>query len=69
MRQNTIRFLEYRGFRLDQVDEGFEIRIGRRSLPGGLEEIFVATDELEGLGDLGRRVVKYNLELEFHLLV
>ncbi len=53
MRKNIIEFLENRGFTLDQVDEGFEIRIGRRSLLGGLNEIFVATDELEAIGQLG----------------
>jgi hypothetical protein len=54
MGKNIMEFLENRGFRLDQINEGFEIRIGRRSLPGGLDEIFVATDELEVLGELGR---------------
>jgi hypothetical protein len=54
MKKNIIQFLENRGFTLDQVDEGLEIRIGRRSLPGGLNEIFVATDELEAIGRLGR---------------
>lgn len=53
MGKNKIEFLENRGFRLDQVDEGFEVRIGRRSLPGGLDEIFVATDELQALAELG----------------
>jgi hypothetical protein len=51
--KNIIEFLENRGFRFDQVEEGFEIRIGYRSLPGGLNEIFVATDELEEIGELG----------------
>jgi hypothetical protein len=54
MGKNIMEFLENRGFRLDQINEGFEIRIGRRSLPGGLGEIFVATDELEVLGELDR---------------
>jgi hypothetical protein len=54
MGKNIMEFLENRGFRLDQINEGFEIRIGRRPLPGGLDEIFVATDELEVLGELGR---------------
>jgi hypothetical protein len=54
MGKNIMEFLENRGFRLDQINEGFEIRIGRRSLSSGLDEIFVATDELEVLGELGR---------------
>ncbi len=47
------KLLQNRGFIIDRVEDGFEIRIGRRSLPAGLNEIFVGTDELDAIADLG----------------
>jgi hypothetical protein len=44
MRDRISEFLESRGFTLEQSGEEFEIRVGRRSLAGGLNEIFVGTD-------------------------
>ena len=49
-------FLESRGFTLEQIGEEIEIRIGRRSLAGGLNEIFVGTDEIDFIERLGRIV-------------
>lgn len=51
--ESSKKLLENRGFTIDRVENGFEIRIGRRSLPAGLNEIFVATDELDAIVDLG----------------
>lgn len=56
MSDKIIEFLEKRGFLLEKDDQGFEIRIGHRSLAGGLNEIFAGTDELEAIGQLGRIV-------------
>jgi hypothetical protein len=56
MSDKNIEFLEKRGFLLKKEDQGFEIRIGRRSLAGGLNEIFAGTDELEAIDQLGRIV-------------
>ena len=55
-KENAIEFLENRGFKLEQSDEGFEIRITHRSVGGGLNEIFVESDELEALKNLGNLV-------------
>ena len=51
--ESSKKLLENRGFTIDKVENGFEIRIGRRSLPAGLNEIFVGTDELVAIADLG----------------
>jgi hypothetical protein len=51
--ERSKKLLENRGFTIDKVEDGFEIRIGRRSLPAGLNEIFVGTDELDAIVDLG----------------
>jgi hypothetical protein len=56
MSDQVIEFLEKRGFLLEKVDQGFEVRIGHRSLAGGLNEIFAGTDELEAISQLGRIV-------------
>jgi hypothetical protein len=56
MRYRTREFLESRGFTLEQRGEEFEIRVGRRSLAGGLNEIFVGTDEIDYIERLGRIV-------------
>lgn len=56
MRYRTREFLESRGFTLEQMGEEFEIRVGRRSLAGGLNEIFVGTDEIDYIERLGRIV-------------
>lgn len=53
-RDEIIEFLENRGFLLHQEGQGFEIRIARRSLAGGMNEIFVGTDEIDAIGKLGR---------------
>ena len=56
-------FLESRGFTLEQSGEEFEIRVGRRSLAGGLNEIFVGTDEIDAIERLGRMVtISYGKE-------
>jgi hypothetical protein len=56
MRDNIQEFLKSRGFILEQSGDEFEIRIGRRSLAGGLNEIFVGTDEIDFIERLGRMV-------------
>jgi hypothetical protein len=56
MRDRISEFLESRGFTLEQRGEEIEIRIGRRSLAGGLNEIFVGTDEIDSIKRLGRIV-------------
>lgn len=55
-KESAIEFLENRGFKLEQSDEGFEIRITHRSVGGGLNEIFVESDELEAIKNLGNLV-------------
>ena len=55
-KENAIEFLEKRGFKLEQLDEGFEIRITHRSVGAGINEIFVESDELEAVKNLGNLV-------------
>lgn len=55
-KESAIEFLENRGFKLEQSDEGFEIRITHRSVGGGLNEIFVESDELEAIKNLGNLI-------------
>ena len=63
-KESAIEFLENRGFKLEQTDEGFEIRITHRSVGGGLNEIFVESDELEAIKNLGNLVkVVYSEEV------
>lgn len=63
-KESAIEFLENRGFKLEQSDEGFEIRITHRSVGGGLNEIFVESDELEAIKNLGNLVkVVYSEEV------
>ena len=63
MRDRIPEFLESRGFTLEQLGEEFEIRVGRRSLAGGLNEIFVGTDEIDAIKRLGRMVtISYGKE-------
>ena len=50
---DAIEFLEKRGFKLEQLDIGFEIRITHRSVGAGINEIFVELDELEAVKNLG----------------
>ncbi|MEP6577025.1 MAG: hypothetical protein ABJB85_11410, partial [Nitrososphaerota archaeon] len=51
-------------FKLEQSDEGFEIRITHRSVGGGLNEIFVESDKLEAIKNLGNLVkVVYSEEV------
>ncbi|MDQ5868277.1 MAG: hypothetical protein M3530_00960 [Thermoproteota archaeon] len=52
----TIEFLENRGFSIEQADDKFEIRVTHRSLGVGLNEIFVESDEIEGIKQLGNLV-------------
>jgi hypothetical protein len=56
MRDRIPEFLKTRGFTLEQSGQEFEVRIGRRSLAGGLNEIFVGTDEIDAIEQLGRIV-------------
>ncbi len=46
-KERAIEFLENRWFKLEKLGEGFEIRITRRSVGAGLNEIFMESDELE----------------------
>jgi hypothetical protein len=63
-KESAIEFLENRGFKLEQSDEGFEIRITHRSVGGGLNEIFVESDELQAIKNLGNLVkVVYSEEV------
>lgn len=63
-KESAIEFLENRGFKLEQSDEGFEVRITHRSVGGGLNEIFVESDELEAVKNLGNLVkVLYSEEV------
>ena len=63
-KESAIEFLENRGFKLEQSDEGFEVRITHRSVGGGLNEIFVESDELEAIKNLGNLVnVVYSEEV------
>jgi hypothetical protein len=63
MRDRISEFLESRGFTLEQSGEEFEVRVGRRSLAGGLNEIFVGTDEIDAIKRLGRMVtISYGKE-------
>ena len=55
-KEKAIEFLEKRGFKLEQLDEGFEIRITHRSIVAGINEIFVELDELEAVKNLGNLV-------------
>ena len=55
-KEKAIEFLEKRGFKSEQLDEGFEIRITRRSVGAGINEIFVESDELEAVKNLGNLV-------------
>ncbi|MFI5424900.1 MAG: hypothetical protein ACHQXG_08960 [Nitrososphaerales archaeon] len=55
-KEKAIEFLEKRGFKLEQLDEGFEIRITHRSVVAGINEIFVELDELEAVKNLGNLV-------------
>ena len=52
-KEKAIEFLEKRGFKLEQLDIGFEIRITHRSVGAGINEIFVELDELEAVKNLG----------------
>jgi hypothetical protein len=52
---NIIDFLRKRGFILhDDTENRYRIDIGHRSIGGGLNEIFVETDELDAIERLGR---------------
>ncbi len=55
-KERAIEFLENRGFKLEQLGEGFEIRITHRSVGAGLNEIFVESDELEAVKNFGNLV-------------
>ncbi len=55
-KERAIEFLENRGFKLEKLGEGFEIRITHRSVGAGLNEIFVESDELEALKNFGNLV-------------
>ena len=55
-KEKAIEFLEKRGFKLEQLDDGFEVRITHRSVGAGINEIFVESDELEEVKNLGNLV-------------
>ena len=50
---NTIEFLKKRGFTLSDAENGLRIEITRRSIGAGLNEIFVESDELNAIEQLG----------------
>ncbi len=52
-KDKTIEFLESRGFAMEQTNDNFEIRVTHRSIGAGLNEIFVESDELEAIKQLG----------------
>ena len=54
MTETTIEFLETRGFRVTKIEHGYNIEIGHRSIGAGLNEIFVESDELKAIGQLGK---------------
>jgi len=63
-KEKAIEFLEKRGFKLEQLDEGFEVRITHRSVGAGINEIFVESDELESAKNLGNLVkIMYSEEV------
>jgi hypothetical protein len=53
---NTIEFLKKRGFTLYDTENGLCIEITHRSIGRGLNEIFVETDELKAIEQLGNIV-------------
>jgi hypothetical protein len=55
MNKDTIKFLETRGYTIsdDREREEFLLVIGQRSIGAGLNEIFVETDELKAIEQLG----------------
>jgi hypothetical protein len=55
MNKNTIEFLETRGFTISDDTEREEILLvmGQRSIGAGLNEIFIETDELKAIEQLG----------------
>ena len=58
-RNNIVEFLRKRGFVLrdtEDPDFGLVIQITNRSIGGGLNEIFVGTDEIDSIERLGRIV-------------
>jgi hypothetical protein len=54
MTDAAIEFLETRGFRVTEIEHGYNIEIGHRSIGAGLNEIFVESDELKAIGQLGK---------------
>jgi hypothetical protein len=50
---NTIEFLKKRGFTLYDAENGLRIEITHRSIGAGLNEIFVESDELNAIEQLG----------------
>jgi hypothetical protein len=50
---NTIEFLKKRGFTLYNTENELGIEITHRSIGGSLNEIFVETDELKAIEQLG----------------
>jgi hypothetical protein len=55
MNKDTIKFLETRGYTISDGREREELLlvIGRRSIGAGLNEIFIETDELKAIEQLG----------------
>jgi hypothetical protein len=55
MNKDTIKFLETRGYTIsdDREREGLLLVIGQRSIGAGLNEIFIETDELKAIEQLG----------------
>jgi hypothetical protein len=53
---NTIEFLKKRGFTLYNTENELRIEITYRSIGGGLNEIFIETDELNAIEQLGNIV-------------
>ncbi len=55
MNKDTIKFLETRGYTIsdDREREEHLLVIGQRSIGAGLNEIFIETDELKAIEQLG----------------
>jgi hypothetical protein len=55
MNKDTIKFLETRGYTISDDTEREELLlvIGQRSIGAGLNEIFIETDELKAIEQLG----------------
>ena len=54
MIKKSREFLERRGFEIEEKDADVTIKIAQRSLPGGVNIVFIDTDELDMIAETGR---------------